>query len=122
MRKERKQLRTRNGIWVERGQWEPTYVLNQQQAQGIEYQHYMFDANGNLACAGVTRHDHMNQAQANQIFKVWLRWRLEYDNTFNKGRDYPAKHSAPYTCPVTMLVVAPIDQPFQQQSFRVGAQ
>ena len=104
----------RNGVWRERGQWTPTYVLQQQHAPGSEYQHYALDANGKLVYAGVTRHNHMNQAQANQIHRVWRRWRSEYDNVFTGvGREYPARHIPS----VKTLIVFPIDRPNQQQSF-----
>lgn len=116
MKRNRKQLKTRNGIWVARGEWTPTYVINQQKQDGIEYQTYAVDAEGKCVHAGVTHHEHMNRAIAKQIQAVWLRWRNEYDNIFTgKGQDYPAKH----VNRVTTLYVFPVDHPEQQEVFAV---
>jgi hypothetical protein len=124
MTKRNKQLRLagRKGIWLERGDWTPVYAYNQQSGymqpgqpkpSGIEYQHYMFSGDGQIVCAGVTRHEHINQAIANQIFRVWARWRSEYDA--RTTGDYPARHCAP----VTTLVVFPVDAPNDKQQFEV---
>jgi hypothetical protein len=105
--------RLRNGVWKTRGQWTPTYVLEQQHGQGIEYQHYMVSANGKLVCAGVTRHEHINRAIARQIFRVWMRWRAEYI-TNNPG-NYPLT-----TCPIpTTIQIFPISNPEQMECFVV---
>jgi len=106
--------RTRNGVWLSRGKWEPAYLLNGE--SGTEYQHAGFDANGKLVYAGVTRHDHVNRAIARQIHRVWARWRNEYDNVFDgKGRDYPARYSPV----VTTLVLYPVNAPQQAERFAV---
>lgn len=109
--------RIKQGLWRERGKWTPTYAFDQQHADGVEYQHYGLDANGKLVYAGVTRHERMNQAQANQIHRVWRRWRHEYDTVFDGvGRDYPAKH---HVLMPSTLVVFPIDNPNQQERFAI---
>jgi len=113
MRQQSKQYRKlAHGIWKDRGNWTPTYVLNQQHAEGSEYQHFMLDANGKLVCAGVTRHTHMNQAQANQIFRVWRRWRNEYDTLFG-GQPNPKWVTGAPIC----LIVHPIGDHTQQESY-----
>jgi hypothetical protein len=108
--------RLRNGVWKQRGEWTPVYVLDQQRATGDEYQHYAVDADGKVVYAGVTRHEHVGQAQANQIHRVWRRWRREYDGVFDGvGREYPARHCQP----VVRIVIHPIGNPNTQQSFCV---
>ena len=114
-RKQQYFRRTRNGLWLSRGKWEPSY-LDGRDGQGIEYQHYGCDATGTLVYAGVTRHEHSNRAIARQIHRVWARWRHEYDNIFDgKGRDYPARYSPK----VVTLVLLPVDRSQPAQSFTV---
>lgn len=108
--------RIKGGIWKARGIWMPVYVYDQQHAQGEEFQHYAMDSNGKLVYAGITRHSHMNQAQANQIHRVWRRWRNEYDTQFDGvEREYPARH---IEMPVTMIVF-PIDKPEMQERYAI---
>ena len=109
--------RLRNGIWKERGQFDFVYAQEQQKQVGIEYQHYGVSADNKLVFAGVTRHDHLNQAIANQVFRVWARWRREYDAQ-RPSEDYPAKH-APAVVTLTMF---PVNNPEMAQTFVVEVQ
>jgi hypothetical protein len=100
------QFRTKNAIWT-RGDWSswtPTYYRDQQRQAGIEYQHYGLKANGEVAFAGVTRHDHMNRAIARQIVRVWSRWALEY-NSYYRIPNIPAAEIPA----ITRLFVFPCD-------------
>ena len=69
-------------IWKSRGEMYPVFVdiHNNRNGAGIDYQHFACDASGKLLCAGVSRHERMNRAIANQIVKVWYRWAKEYRN------------------------------------------
>jgi hypothetical protein len=108
-------------VWKSRGDWTPVYVNEQQHNDGIEFQHYIMSADNRLICAGVTRHKRMNRAQANQIFRVWRRWRTEYDTRFDgAGRDYPAKHY-PTAADAATILVFPIDNPEQKEWYSLVA-
>jgi hypothetical protein len=103
----------RHGVWLRRGDWQPVYAIEQQKQTGAEYQHYAYDADHKLVCAGVTRHERMNQAIANQITRVWRCWRREYVAR-NPG-NYPTATSGD----IRLLLVFPIDDPKAQQWFYV---
>ena len=109
-----KHLRVRNGTRSGNVQWEATYVREQQNQPGDPYQHYAYASDGTPLCAGVTRHERMNQAVANQIRHVWERWRKEYLAEHTPG-DFPLKQKA--TMRVASLVVFPIDSPELAKTF-----
>lgn len=115
----------KNTVWVSRERFEPTYVRQQQTQAGIEYQHYGIGRDGKLVFAGVTRHAENTQATANQIVRVWRRWRWEYDQVFGNPREtYPAKQmystQAELRALVTRLIVFPIDRPKEQEAYQVA--
>ncbi len=98
------------------GDWEPLYVRQQQNQAGEPYQHYMYGPNGEGLCAGVTQHPRMNRATANQIRRVWERWRREY--IAQRPGDYPTAQKV--SIPVARVVVFPLDQPKRVQAFWFG--
>lgn len=100
-----KQLRIKRGVWTKRGDWQPTYVYDQQHQTGRQYQHYMYAADGKPLCAGVTRHQRMNRAVAKQIVRVWERWRKEYVAR-NPG-NYPTAQQI--AIPVARIAVFPVN-------------
>lgn len=111
-------------LWVGHGNWHPTYAVNQQKQCGVEYQHYGIGADGKLVFAGVTRHTENSQATANQIIRVWRRWRWEYDHTFGNPKEtYPAKEA--YSTQeelrrlVSRLTVFPVDRPNEAITYSV---
>jgi hypothetical protein len=111
-------------LWLSHGQWHPTYVIQQQKQTGTEYQHYGIGTDGKLVFAGVTRHSENSQATANQIIRVWRRWRWEYDRVFGNPKDtYPAKQM--YSTQeelrrlVARITVFPIDSPQEAITYEV---
>ena len=108
--------KTRNGVWSRRGEWMPTYVFNQQNQAGAEYQHYMYGPDNQPLCAGVTRHERMNRAVANQIVRVWRRWRDEYVAQ-NPG-NYPTAQEA--HIPVARIAVFPVGDHNAIQWYSLG--
>lgn len=114
----------KNTLWVQRGKFVPTYAVQQQIQTGVEYQHYGIGADNKLVFAGVTRHSENSQATANQIVRVWRRWRWEYDRVFGNPREqYPAKEmystQAELRALVQTLVVFPISNPEQAVTYVV---
>ncbi len=112
-RKQQGYKRIKHGMWATRGEWIPTYVVEQQKQTGEEYQHYAYDACNKLVCAGVTRHERMNQAVANQVARVWRRWRKEYVER------YPGSYPTATAGSIAKLMMFPVDSPNQGEWFHV---
>jgi len=110
-RKQNCYKRIKTGVWQTRGEWLPVYVVEQQKQVGDEYQHYAYDADNRLVCAGVTRHERMNQAIANQVARVWRRWRKEYVER------HPGNYPTATANAIAKLFVFPIDNPNQGEWF-----
>jgi len=106
-----KRLKIKRGTWDrDRGTWVPVYYHNFQSQPGLEVQSYAFGDDGKTVHAGVSRHTHINQAVANQIQRIWERWRREYRREVTPLRDDPR---------VVRLVLFPVDQPEKAQSFTI---
>jgi hypothetical protein len=97
---------------MEQGDWTPIWMFEFQHRDGQEYQSYGIDAEGKIVHAGVTRHTHMDAAEARKVQRTWVRWRREYNA--NVPGDYPARN----VHTVSELIVFPIDNPDQQTRVR----